>query len=397
MTVLFITSKSLGGSGKYISCLAGGIEDKVDCELLYFPSGALQDGEIERAFKAVHHFPSRPSFSPVALYKDVMFVRKVLRRGRYTAVHTHTSFGGLIGRLGAFFSGTEVKIIHTLHAYGADEFTPYPQKGLYWLIEKGLDAITDHYISPSRYTKDYGTRIKLVNPAKATVIYNALPLQTPLAVIGNRRQHVRASFGAAPNDIVFLFCGRFEKQKGVDILLRSVALIESTASFKVVLCGTGDLEEALRSLAIELGIQDRIVWLGWQQDLGKYYEAANVYVMPSRWETFGLVFLEAMNYSLPVLSTRTQAVPEVVEDGVSGLLSDNEDAQGLANNMEKLIRSAELRRALGKQGQQRLHEQFSFEKFIHLHLALYEECMPTAHKVQACSSPALPLDESASL
>jgi glycosyltransferase involved in cell wall biosynthesis len=393
MTVLFITSKSLGGSGKYISCLAAGVQDKVNCELLYFPSGAVQDGEIECAFKAVHHFPSRPSFNPVAVFKDVMFVRKVLRQGRYSAVHTHTSFGGLIGRLGAFLSGRDMKIIHTLHAFGADEFTPYPQKWLYWLIEKGLDAMTDRYIAPSRYTREYGTRTRLINPAKATVIYNALPLKASLPIGDAERQRVRASFGAGPDDIVFLFCGRFEKQKGVDILLQAVALVKVAASFKVVLCGTGELEDALRSLAIDLGIQDHMVWLGWQQDLRGFYEAADVYVMPSRWETFGLVFLEAMNYSLPILSTRTQAIPEVVENNVSGLLSINEDARGLAKNMEKLIMHAELRHQLGMQGHQRLHARFSYEKFIHSHLALYEECMPIAREAQTRPNPALPLNE----
>jgi glycosyltransferase involved in cell wall biosynthesis len=310
----------------------------------------------------------------VALVTDIMFVRKVLREGRFSAVHTHTSFGGLIGRIGAFFSGSPVKIIHTLHAYGADEFTPYPQKWLYWLIEKGLDAMTDRYISPSRYTRDYGTRIRLINPCKATVIHNALPLSAPLPANDLERQDVRTRLGAAPDDIVFLFCGRFEKQKGIDVLLHAVAQIRTQAAFRVVLCGTGELEEALRRLAVRLGIQDRIVWLGWQPDLRSFYGASDVYVMPSRWETFGLVFLEAMNYSLPILSTMTQAIPEVVEHSVSGLLSANEDAPGLARNMEKLIMNAELRGQLGKHGHQRLRAQFSYEEFIHSHLALYREC-----------------------
>jgi glycosyltransferase involved in cell wall biosynthesis len=374
MTVLFITSKSLGGSGKYIACLAGGIEDQVSCELMYFCSGAAQDQEIERAFKSVHYFPRRPSFNPVALFKDVMFVRKVLRQGRYSAVHTHTSFGGLIGRIGAFLSGSRVKIIHTLHAYGADEFTPYPQKWLYWIIEKGLDALTDRYISPSRYTREYGTRIRLINPGKATVIYNALPLCAPPPSNRTERQEVRTRLGAGPDDIVFLFCGRFEKQKGVDILLHAIAQVRTTASFRVVLCGTGELEETLRRLAIRLGIQDRIVWLGWQPDLRAFYGASDVYVMPSRWETFGLVFLEAMNYSLPILSTRTQAIPEVVEHSVTGLLSTNEDVPALARNMETLMMNPELRSQLGAHGNQRLRTRFSYDAFIHSHLTLYREC-----------------------
>ena len=80
--------------------------------------------------------------------------------------------------------------------------------------------------------------------------------------------------------------------------------------------------------------------------------------MPSRWETFGLVFLEAMNYSLPILSTRTQAIPEVVEHSVTGLLSTNEDVPALARNMETLMTNSELRGQLGAHGNQRLPRGF---------------------------------------
>ena len=261
MTVLFITSKSLGGSGKYIACLAGGIEGQVNCELMYFSSGAAQDQEIERAFKAVHYFPRRPSFNPVALLRDVMFVRRVLRQGRYSAVHTHTSFGGLIGRIGAFLSGSRVKIIHTLHAYGADEFTPYPQKWLYWIIEKGLDAMTDRYISPSRYTREYGRRIRLINPGKATVIYNALPLLAPPPSNSMERQEVRARRRRAGRHRLPVLRSLRKTERRRYPAACNRAGPGRLASFRVVLCGTGELEETLRRLAIGWGY--RIVSSGW--------------------------------------------------------------------------------------------------------------------------------------
>lgn len=372
MTILFVTSKSLGGSGKYISALSNGIKS-VSREILFYPSGVSQDKEVESGFEDVHHFSKRPSFNPVNLFKNILQVRALLRTGRYKVVHTHTSLGGFMGRLGAFLSGTDVKVLHTIHAYGADEFTPAPQKWVYWLIEKFLDLVTDTYISPSKYMVEYGKRIRLINSAKAVVIYNSLPLRTPGSEKVAQRQNVRSRLGLKDGDTVFLFCGRLERQKGVDVMLDAVAAVKSGKPFKVLVCGDGELRDELHKQAASLGIEDRIVWLGWQSEIAEFYAAADVYLMPSRWESFGLVFLEAMNYHLPILSTKTQAIPEVVEDGVCGLLSENEDAGQLAKNIDRLLEDPALCREMGERGNERLKKLFSFEIFIQSHLAVYRK------------------------
>ena len=372
VTILFVTSKSLGGSGKYISALSNGIKS-VPREIVFYPSGVSQDKEVESGFDGVHHFSKRPSFNPVSLIKNVLQVRKLLRTGKYKIVHTHTSLGGFMGRLGAFFSGTDVKVMHTIHAYGADDFTPSPQKWVYWLIAKFLDLITDTYISPSGYMVEYGKRIHLINAKKAIVIYNSLPLRQPGSEKTTQRENVRSRLGLTEGQTVFLFCGRLERQKGVDVMLDAVAAVKSGKPFKVLVCGDGELRDELHKQAASLGIEDRIVWLGWQSEIAEFYAAADVYLMPSRWESFGLVFLEAMNYHLPILSTKTQAIPEVVEDGVCGLLSENGDAGQLAKNIDKLLENPALCKEMGERGNERLKKLFSFEIFIQSHLAVYRQ------------------------
>lgn len=374
MSILFVTSKSLGGSGKYISALAGGIKHDIACDIIYYPSSVSQDAEFEAEFKRTFHFEKAPKLNPLGLVNNIRQIRRLLRGGEYTAIHTHTSLGGLVGRVAAFLSGSQVRVLHTIHAYGADEFTPVPQKWFYWLIEKALDSMTDRYISPSKYMLEYGARMRLINAEKASVIYNSLPIVAPGAERRQQRTGVRAALGLPSEEVVFLFCGRLERQKGIDILLQAVALVSSTIPFRLVLCGAGDMSEQLLEMASALGIQDRLAWLGWQSEVSQYYAAADVYIMPSRWESFGLVFLEAMNYRLPILSTRTQAVPEVVEDNGAGLLSQNENARALAENMDRLLADAPLRAKLGARGNEILHERFSFDGFIDAHLALYRRC-----------------------
>lgn len=371
MTTLFITSKSLGGSGKYISSLANGIKSHTDCEIIYYPSNVSQDMEIEKEFSFSHHFSHMPCFNPLKLLKNIFQVRSILNTGKYVAIHTHTSLGGFIGRIGAFLSHRPIKKIHTIHAYGADEFTPAPQKWVYWIIERGLDLITDCYISPSQYMIDYGVKNHIISKDKANVIYNSLPLKTPGIERLSQRKDVRASMELSEDETLFLFCGRLEKQKGVDVLLDAIAKIDNRVPFKVALCGEGDLRRELNEQADRLGIQHRLHWLGWQSDVSQFYASADIYIMPSRWESFGLVFLEAMNYEMPILSTKTQAIPEVVADKVCGLLSDNGNSDQLAKNMLLFINDSKLSLEMGKEGKKRLNNLFTFQAFIQSHMIIY--------------------------
>ena len=371
--ILFVTSKSLGGSGKYISTLAAALRERGHhCELIYYPMGVVQDGEIEAAFSAVHHFKARPGFSPIGVAANVARVREVLMNNHFDWVHTHTSLGGLFGKVGATLARSGARVGATIHAYGADEFTPVPQKWVYWVIERFLDLLTDAYVSPSQYMVDYGRRIHVIGSNKATVIHNSLPLQPPSADVAKLRLSKRAALGLADDQMVFLFCGRLEQQKGVDILISAFAKVPQNLRCHLILCGIGDDEDKLREQARALGVEANITWAGWQSELEAFYACADAYAMPSRWESFGLVFLEAMNYTLPVVSTRTQAIPEVVDDGVTGLLSTNENDSEFAFNLIRMAQDSNLRRSLGEAGNIRLREHFSFDKFVDAHVQWYE-------------------------
>ena len=371
MKILFVTSKSLGGSGKYIEVLADGLRSKgVECDLLYYPRGVDQDSHIESAFRKVYHFDFEPSFSPFRAIANLNRVISTIENEEYDWVHSHTSMGGFYGRIGYSLSKTQSKMAHTLHAFGADEFTPIPQKWIFWVIERGLDLITDIYFCPSYYMKEFGRKTKVINSDKCRIVYNSLPLP----VVDQRvvRDDALTTKLSISNEVILLFCGRIERQKGVDVLIDAVSRVDSNCKFKLLICGEGADMPSLKKLVISLGLADKIIWLGWQVDLEPFYALADIYIMPSRWESFGLVFLEAMNHSLPILSTGVQAIPEVVTDNEVGLLSDSEDALGLAKNIEKLVNDDVLRGKYGLAAKARLKTKFSFQDFVSGHFDVYQ-------------------------
>ena len=139
-------------------------------------------------------------------------------------------------------------------------------------------------------------------------------------------------------------------RKGVDALLRAFASVPAEAQLRIV--GTGPEGERLEQLAHTLGLTDRVHFLGHLPfaALVAEYRNATLFALPTEQEGFGIVFLEAMASSLPIIATRVAAVPEVVSDGVTALLVDPGDESTLAQLLETLLSDASLRKRLGDAG-----------------------------------------------
>ncbi len=153
---------------------------------------------------------------------------------------------------------------------------------------------------------------------------------------------------ATPKDAkVFLTLSRLHPKKGLDTLL---AAMRNFPKDYVWLAGEGPLRESLESLARDLGILDRVRFLGWRTDRAALLRAADVCVLPSRYEPFGTVILEAWAAGTPLVACRSDGPAAHVEDTVNGLLVPIDDAQALANAMRRVVNDEELRRRLVSQG-----------------------------------------------
>jgi glycosyltransferase involved in cell wall biosynthesis len=139
-------------------------------------------------------------------------------------------------------------------------------------------------------------------------------------------------------------------RKGVDTLLRAFAAVPGNAILRIA--GSGPERARLEDLAQTLGLADRVHFAGHLPfaALVAEYRGATIFALPTEQEGFGIVFLEAMASSLPIVATRVAAVPEVVADGVTGLLVDPGDEATFARTLETLLDDADLRKRLGDAG-----------------------------------------------
>lgn len=370
--LLIVTSKSAGGSGKHIEMLAKGLsKEDISIDLIYFKHGYDQDPLIEQHFNKVHIFPSKLGFN-FGLLINVVYLIKLISKNQYSIVHSHTSLGGAIARIATFFFiKRKFKTIHTVHAYGADEYTRQPWWLIFFIIEKIFDLVTDRYITPSKFTANYGIKIKLFKREKVKIIYNSLNQPDNVSITGGS---IRSDLKIKNNDLMFLFCGRLEEQKGLFVLLAAWKIfVVKNKNCKLVIVGQGSQEQNLKSFVKTNHLNDSIVFTGWSNEVDKYYASANVFVMTSIWESFGLVFLDAMRHKLPIIASDTQGIPEVVKNGITGLLCPVNDPLEIVQNLNKLARDKNLRHQLGKEGYKRLQKKFTYNKFIAEHLKLYKK------------------------
>jgi glycosyltransferase involved in cell wall biosynthesis len=167
--------------------------------------------------------------------------------------------------------------------------------------------------------------------------------------------------------------GRLHPNKGFDVLLRAIALLPRGHLY---LAGAGPEEAALRALAAELGIADRVSFLGWRRDVGALLAAADMFICSSRHAPLGNIVLEAWSAAKPVIAAAAQGPSELISDGADGLLVAREDAPALAAAIMGLAENPTRAAELGGAGRARFATSFAEAPVIALWQRLLAELKP---------------------
>ncbi|MFH1036326.1 MAG: glycosyltransferase family 4 protein [Pseudomonadota bacterium] len=228
---------------------------------------------------------------------------------------------------------------------------------------KALDFFTDRYVFVSQARRGFYCRRNQISLAKTVVIHNGVDLELcrGRAPQGPR---LRASLGLEPGTILLGAVGALKPVKGLDVLLRSLlGVINRGHQAHLVIAGEGPERPRLEALARELGLAPRVSFLGYRQDALDWINALDIFCMAPRAESFGLAFLEAMACGKPVVASRVGGIPEVVAEGLTGLLVPPEDPEALAVAVAELCAHPPEAARLGRAGAARA-EQFTIARML---------------------------------
>lgn len=220
---------------------------------------------------------------------------------------------------------------------------------------------------------DYG-----VARDRVRVVPNGADLPDEAAESGPARAW-RVRLGAGMSRPLWVVAGRLEEQKGHAVLLEALAEVwKRGLDFTLAVAGDGSLRGALEAKAKALGIEKKVHFLGMLEDVGPLLAAADGVVLPSLWEGLPLTLLEAMARSRPVIATAVGGVPEVVEDGVHGMLVPERNAGALADALELLHRKPEQALELGQNAALRVREDYTWDRVVENFELVYDEVLGLA-------------------
>jgi glycosyltransferase involved in cell wall biosynthesis len=285
----------------------------------------------------VHHL-RRGRFDPRILPDLVSLARE---RGA-RILHVHGYAAADFGRLAARAVGAKL----VLHEHFADPRMPAYQA----FADRLLRHRTDGAIAVSRSTREFLVKERFVPEERVRLIWNGAPLDEFAPVGTERARRVRRELTLADDALLVGTIGRLNAQKGHRFLLDAAALLlPRVPSARVLIAGDGDLMGELRRQAEALGIAGRVVFAGHRTDVPDLLGALDVFCISSLYEGTPLALFEAMAAGRPIVSTAVDGCREVLEDGVTGLLVRPADADALAAGLERVLRDAALREALGRQ------------------------------------------------
>ncbi|MDA0352453.1 MAG: glycosyltransferase [Chloroflexi bacterium] len=294
----------------------------------------------------------------------------------YDLIHSHYWLSGVAGeRLTAEWGVPHVAMFHTLGEVKlrarASEHEP-PER---LEAERRLVQSLDRVIAATSYEERLLRQVYGVPADRIDVI--------PLGVDPERfhpgsREAARRQLGIAAEDRIVLAVGRIEPLKGLDILIRAIAQITDQRALRLLIIG-GDEQarpefDRLSAIAEEVGVRHLVSFVGAiaHHELPEYYRAADVVVMPSFSESFGLVAVEAMASGVPVVVSRVGGLASTVADGRTGYLVPWRCPEPFAEKIELLLRNEPLRKALGAAGVERMRD-FSWHSVAERLLLLYDE------------------------
>lgn len=287
-----------------------------------------------------------------------------LRQHKPAIVHAHLPHAAWMARLSRLMVGAPVVLdsIHSSSTGGG------PRRFGYRLTR----SLPDCVISVSHAAAESHVIAGMINPQHVAVIYNGVDADMWRPNAANRETR-RRDLGLG-DDFVWLAAGRLEPVKDYHTMLRAFAKVERPAC--LVIAGAGPEKRELEVLAERLGLVRRVRFLGFVPDVSPWMQAADGFILTSRWEGLPMAVLEAAVCELPQVATRVSGTLEAIEDGVTGLLAEPGDDAQMANAMNRLMAMPrEERRAMGARARERVIEQFSLETSLDRHEALYCELL----------------------
>jgi glycosyltransferase involved in cell wall biosynthesis len=359
MTVLHLSSSSgPGGAEAVVSSVAAGLDPaRYRSIVCLFRDGWLRE-RCERLGLETHIIHMRGAVDLVWL----RHIRELLRDRGVAVIHAHefgaNTWGAMAGRV------TRVPVVATVHgrSYYADRGR---RRLAYRMVSRAATMV-----AVSEDVKRFVVDAVGVSSERVRVVHNGIAAQTSVSPENLLRARLELNIRAGERVVTVV--GSLYPVKGHTYLLQAAPeILRSCPAAVFLIAGRGDCEAELRAQARELGVEERVRFLGLRQDIPILLALGDVFVQPSLSEGLSIAILEAMAAGRPVVTTRVGGNPELVVDGQTGVLVDAANAEALATAVTRVLSDQAEGRRLGANGLARVRSAFSIDGMVAQYEAIY--------------------------
>ena len=378
-----IARLNVGGPALHVAYLTAGLAERgYDTTLV---AGTLGRGEESMEFVAeakgvkievideLHR-----NITPFRDARAVLRLADLIRRERPTILHTHTAKAGAVGRVAALLAGRARPpiVVHTFHGHVLrGYFNPAVTFG-FRTLERVLARMTTKLVAVSPEVRDDLVRLGVAPASKFAIIRLGIELDQRVGSANGARTETRRVLGLSGDPFVVGWVGRMTAVKRTDLVVRAFrALVDRGVDARLLLVGDGPDRDGLERLAHDLGVIKRCLFLGYQEDVARFYDAIDALLLPSVNEGTPVSVIEALAAKRPAVATRVGGTPDVIRDGVDGFLVDSDDPDELAARLAELAGDAPRRAAMGEAGRARVLERYAVERLVDDVDHLYRELL----------------------
>jgi glycosyltransferase involved in cell wall biosynthesis len=298
----------------------------------------------------------------------------LFKKNKIDLVNTHNQGAWLYGGIAAKLAGIPLlQTEHTTYAY-------LPKKAQRWnLLEFGLSLLTQQINTVSKSVADYMIHKEHISKNKIKIIYNGIDphrYEVKFDVVLKKEK-----LGIKESEIIIGNIASLSDKKDQSTLLKAFQLVtKQIPNIKLLIAGEGCLRNELINLSKDLGLENKVSFLGNRRDIPELLQTFDLFVLSSIMEGFPIVLLEAMAAGLPIIATDVDGNSESVIHGETGLIVKPRDINEMANAIIQLLTNKEKAQQMGEAGKKRVKEKFTFEKMMQEYERIYLDTVSVANK-----------------
>lgn len=338
-----------GGEIWMLRTLGGLLKRGHDVALMCRPGVDVGERAKELGIK-VFYIRVRGDFDPITILQTSRIIKKNKYQIILTNMDKELRFGGIAAKLAGNCA--------VISRRGVD----YPLKNKL-RYKFSYNVLADLVIANSKATKQSLLKnAPWLNPDKIVVLYNGLD---PQPFFSPNTSNLRTELDLAKNTLLVGFAGQLDERKGIEYLLPAFfSLLKFVPNAHLVLAGQGPLEGWIKIFVRKYEMEHRVHMLGFVSNVEIFMKSIDLFVLPSLWEGFGIVLIEAMAAAKPCITTNTSSMPEIVLDKKTGLVVSTKNADELADAMEKILNDPEKANQMGFSGRQRVLVEFTLKNML---------------------------------